>query len=65
MTFDLPAAPLTTKDWTCGTLAQEEATPQESWVFWVSIYRLNKSINNSLSSLHGSPHKGTVNLRFE
>lgn len=58
----LPATPFATKHCTCCPLAHEKATPQESWVPWVSINWLNKTVYHSLGPLHNSTHKCTVHL---
>lgn len=42
--FGSPASPFTPKQCDCCPLAHEQSTPQESWVFRVSIYWLHKSI---------------------
>lgn len=59
----LPSTPFPTKHCTCCPLVHVQATPQESWVLWVSVDWLHKAIYNSLRPLHDGFHKRTVYLR--
>lgn len=61
--FGLPTSPFPAKHCDCCPLAHEESTPQKSRVFWVSIYWLHKSINNSFGSLPHGPYKCAVHLK--
>lgn len=61
--FGLPTSLFPAKHCDCCPLAHEESTPQKSRVFWVSIYWLHKSINNSFSSLPHGPYKCAVHLK--